>query len=74
MNLIDLDEVRQFVNTNIVSFHQRRICSLEHLTLTRLLKKNPYLFKAKHITTAGELMEGLLEASSFPASLFLLLV
>ena len=63
MNPLDLDEVRQFVNTNIVSFHQRRISSLEQLTLNGLLKKkNPYLFKAKHITTAGKLMAGLLEA------------
>ncbi|NOY99052.1 MAG: cytosolic protein, partial [Chloroflexi bacterium] len=28
----------------------------------KLLKKNPYLFKAKNIRTAGELMEGLLDA------------
>jgi hypothetical protein len=63
MNPLDLDEVRQFVNVNIVSFHQHRITSLEQLTLNKLLKKkNPYLFKAKHITTAGELMKSLLEA------------
>jgi hypothetical protein len=63
MNPLDLEEVRQFVNSNIVFFHQHRITSLEQLTLNRLLKKkNPYLFKAKHITTAGKLMESLLEA------------
>lgn len=62
MNPIKLDEVRQYVNKNIVDFHQRRINSLEDLTLEKLLKKNPYLFKAKNIETAGELISGLLEA------------
>jgi len=60
---LDLDKVRQFVNENIVGFHQARITSLERLTLDGLLKKkNPYLFKAKHITAAGELMGSLLGA------------
>ncbi|MEA3408607.1 MAG: PmeII family type II restriction endonuclease [Chloroflexota bacterium] len=63
MNPLDLDRVRQFVNENIVGFHQARIDSLKHLTLDGLLrKKNPYLFKAKNIISAGELMESLLGA------------
>jgi len=62
MNPLDIDQVCQYVNANIIFFHQRRIASLEKLTLNRLLKKNPYLFKAKRITTAGALMESLLEA------------
>ena len=62
MEKLNLDDVRVYVNGNIVDFHQRRIKSLEDLTLNKLLKKNPYLFKAKNITTAGQLIEGLLEA------------
>lgn len=62
MKLLDLNGVCEYANSNIVHFHQRRIVSVEKLTLNRLLKKNPYLFKAKHITTAGELIESLLEA------------
>lgn len=63
MESLDLDKVCQYVNANIASFHQSRIGSLEQLTLHALLKKkNPYLFKAKHITNAGELIKGLLEA------------
>lgn len=62
MKPLDLDQVCEYANSNIVHFHQRRIASLEALALDRLLKKNPYLFKAKHITTAGELIESLLEA------------
>lgn len=62
MNSLNLDEVREYVNENIVDFHQRRIKSLEELKLEKLLKKNPYLFKAKNITTAGELITDLLDA------------
>jgi hypothetical protein len=40
-----------------------RLKSLENLTLDKILKrKNPYLFKAKHITNANQLMKGLLGA------------
>lgn len=62
MEKLNLDDVRAYVNENIVDFHQRRIKSLEDLTLNKLLKKDPYLFKAKNITTASQLIEGLLEA------------
>lgn len=62
METLNLDEVRKYVNDNIVDFHQRRIKSLEGLKLTKLLRKNPYLFKAKDITTAGQLVESLLDA------------
>ncbi|MBC8509255.1 MAG: cytosolic protein, partial [Chloroflexi bacterium] len=57
-----MDEVSAFANKNIVDFHQKRIQSLENLKLDKLLKKNPYLFRAKNIQTAGMLMEGLLGA------------
>jgi hypothetical protein len=62
MNPLNLDEVREYVNEHIVDFHQRRIKSLEELSLQNLLKKNPYLFRAKNIITAGELVESLLGA------------
>ena len=62
MNELDLEDVQKYVNENIIDFHQRRIASLEALELSKLLKKNPYLFKAKNITTASELIEGLLDA------------
>lgn len=62
MNSLDMSEVCEFVNENIVDFHNRRIYSLESLGLKKLLKKNPYLFKAKNITTANELITGLLDA------------
>jgi len=62
MNPLSFDKVNEFANENIVDFHRKRINSLESLTLTKLLTKNPYLFKAKNIQTAGELMLGLLDA------------
>lgn len=62
MNPLDIDKVNAYVNENIVDFHQRRIRSLRELKLDRLLTKNPYLFRAKNIQTAGQLIEGLLDA------------
>jgi hypothetical protein len=63
MKPLDLDKVCRFVNENIVDFHRARLNSLERLTLDRLLKKkNPYLFKAKDISTAEQLARSLLGA------------
>lgn len=43
-----LNDVVQYVEQNIGTFHQKRIESLTSLKLDRVLKrKNPYLFKAK---------------------------
>jgi len=62
MNALDLDKVCEYVNEHVVDFHQWRIRLLENLKLWDLLKKNPYLFKAKNITKAQDLVEGLLDA------------
>ena len=63
MRILNLDKVRDYVNENIVDFHNRRIRSLEELKLGKLLTKNPYLFKAKNVTTAADIISGLLDAS-----------
>jgi hypothetical protein len=62
MNPLNVERVRQYVNDNIVDFHQRKIRSLEELSLEKLLSKNPYLFRAKNVTTASEMITNLLEA------------
>jgi len=62
MNPLNLDEIRQYVNDNIDDFHRRRKQILSLLTLSTLLKKNPYLFRAKNITKASELVEGTMSA------------
>jgi hypothetical protein len=63
MGQIDLEEVRQYVESHIHEFHDRRLESMENTDLKDLVKrKNPYLFKAKHIETAPELIDSLLSA------------
>lgn len=62
MNPLDLDKVYDYVNENIVDFHKHRIKSVEELKIEKLLTKNPYLFKAKNINTAGDLISSLLDA------------
>jgi len=63
MKPLNLNDVVAFVEQNIASFHQRRIASLQALQLNQILKrKNPYLFKAKNIHTASDLVKSLLDA------------
>ncbi len=62
MNDLNLDEVKEYVNENIVDFHQRRLKLLEELKLEKLLTKNPYLFKAKNLGTSLALVTDLLTA------------
>ena len=64
MNPVDMEKVREFVDKNISRFHQDRVRLLEKMDLLTLLKrKNPYLFRAKNITTPTELVNDLLNAS-----------
>lgn len=52
-----------YVEAHIGEFHTKRLASLELLKLRNLLKrKNPYLFKAKNILIAADLVRGLLDA------------
>src|SRR3989338_9047278 len=62
MNQLNLNEIRNYVNENIVDFHQRKLKSLEDLKLGKLLTKNPYLFRAKNLVTPHELVDDLLSA------------
>lgn len=58
-----IDEIKAYVEENIGVFHHKRIASLDHLKLSTILKrKNPYLFRAKNMLTAGEIVENLLNA------------
>ncbi len=58
-----LNDVILYVEKNIDSFHSKRIKNLESLKLSKILKrKNPYLFKAKNILTAHDLVKTLLDA------------
>lgn len=59
-----LTKARQFVQNRIApDFHSKRLASLEGLKLEAVLKrKNPYLFKAKALTSAPDLVKQLLLA------------
>ena len=62
MKPLDLRSVEEYVNENIVDFHERRIKPLTEMRLNDLLKKNPYLFRAKNVEKADEMIDGLLGA------------
>jgi len=64
VNLINLNDVVQYVENNIGSFHAKRLESLNKLKLffNLLERKNPYLFKVKNILTAQDLVKALLDA------------
>lgn len=63
MNQLNLNDVTRFEKENIGGFHERRAASLQALKLEEVLKrKNPYLFKAKNVNDAHDLVKLLLDA------------
>ncbi len=57
------EDVKNYVEQNIGSFHKGRLESLKKLKLHSILKrKNPYLFKAKDISLSQDLVKFLLDA------------
>lgn len=63
MKQLNLKDVSLYVEQNIGTFHQKRIQSLDKLKLSQVLKrKNPYLFKAKNVLTAEQIIKGLVDA------------
>lgn len=63
MKKLNLRDVLKYVEENIGIFHQKRIQSLNSLRLSHVLKrKNPYLFKAKFVLTAEQIIRGILDA------------
>lgn len=52
-----------YIEQNIGIFHNKRLEKLQRLNLREVLKrKNPYLFRAKNILTAQDLVKNLLDA------------
>lgn len=63
MKKLNLKEVTKYVENNIGTFHEKRIKSLDNLRLSNVLKrKNPYLFKAKNVLTAEQIIRGVIDA------------
>ncbi len=63
MSKVTLQEITDYVENNIGEFHQKRLENLEKLQLNTILaRKNPYLFKAKNVLLAQDLVKTLLDA------------
>ncbi len=63
MKKLNLKQVTKYVEDNIGEFHFKRIHALEELKLQVVLqRKNPYLFKAKNMLTAQDLVKNVLDA------------
>lgn len=63
MNQLKIAEIEKYVEDNISTFHQKRIDSLKKLKLrTVLKKKNPYLYKAKYLLTAQDIITRITDA------------
>lgn len=63
MKKLNLKDVTRYVENNIGAFHQKRIQSLDSLKLSQVLRrKNPYLFKAKFVLTAEQIIRGIVDA------------
>jgi len=64
MNQLNIKEVYEYVETHISIFHQKRLEYVQNnIDLNKILKqKNPYLFRAKNILTAQDLVKGFIDA------------
>lgn len=60
---ITVREITKFIEAHIPEFHRKRLESLANLKLRKVLRrKNPYLYKAKFVTSAPELVKAILDA------------
>ncbi len=63
MAKLNSEEVAHFVNNEIVAFHHKKLKKIESLELTQVLKKkNPYLFRAKNLLVASDLIRDIMDA------------
>jgi hypothetical protein len=63
MKKLNIKDVSLYVEKNIGTFHEKRIQSLDTLSLSQVLKrKNPYLFKAKYMLTSEQIIRGVVDA------------
>ncbi len=63
MKPLKINEIQEYVEAHIGTFHAKRLANIEKLQLSKILKrKNPYLFKAKNILTAHSLIQSIVDA------------
>src|SRR5688572_2497547 len=59
---LNLQSVTEFVENHIGQFHQSRLDKVQNISLNEiLLKKNPYLYKAKNLNSPEEIIKNVLE-------------
>ena len=64
MKPLNISDVKKYVEKNIGTFHSKRLQKIVNLELSEVLtRKNPYLFKAKNLLTAQDLIKTLLDAT-----------
>jgi hypothetical protein len=60
---LSINDVIEYVEQNISVFHEKRISKIGELKLKGILqKKNPYLFNAKYLLTAGAIIKEIVNA------------
>jgi len=63
MNTVSNQEIESYVKQHIGDFHTNRFEALQKIKLETILKrKNPYLFRAKHLVTAHDLVKSIVDA------------
>ena len=63
MNTVSNQEIESYVKQHIGDFHTKRFEALQRIKLETILKrKNPYLFRAKHLDTAHDLVKSIVDA------------
>lgn len=63
MKKLKLQSIKKYIEENIDSFHHAREKAIKNLKLSKILiKKNPYLFKAKNIQTSELFVKTLTDA------------
>lgn len=63
MNRINRADIAEFIEAHISEYHDKLLKRLLTLKLSIVLKrKNPYLFKAKSLNTAQDLVKSILDA------------
>ncbi|MBI5676253.1 MAG: cytosolic protein [Nitrospirae bacterium] len=63
MAKVTKENIIRFIEPNIQTFHKKRLDNLLALRLKKILtRKNPYLFKAKALNTAHDLVKTILDA------------
>ena len=64
MKKVDYKKLEKFIASDVIDpFYQKRIDKLKIIKMKDVMKrKNPYLFKAKNIQTAGDLVKDILDA------------